>query len=118
MQQTVGEHMAALGVGTQLNLVHSQKIATHAIGHRFDRAHPILGAVGYDAFFAGDQRHHRRAPGADNPVINFTCQQAQRQTNDAGAMAQHPLNGVMGFSGIGRAQYSRDPGFGRHDSPR
>ena len=118
MQQPVGEHMPTFGVGTQLNFVHRQKINAHAIGHRLDRADPILGAVGDNPFLARHQRHYGWPTGAHNPVIDLSGQQTQRQSDDAGAVAQHPFNGVMGFSGIGRPQNGRDPGFGRHGNPR
>ena len=118
MQQPVGKHMAALGVGAKLDLVYREEIAAHPIRHRLDRANPILGAVRHNPLFAGDQSHDRRAPGPDDPVIYLAREQTQRQADDAGAVAQHPLDGIMGFSGIGRTQYSRDPGFGRHGSPR
>ena len=103
MQQAVSEHMTTLWVGAQLNLIHRQKIDAHPIGHRLDRADPILGAVRHNAFFARDQRHHRRPPRPHDPVIDFAREQAQRQADHAGAVAQHPFNRVMGFSGIGRA---------------
>ena len=76
VQQAVGENMAAFGVGTELNFINRQKIGAHAIGHRLDRADPVLGARWHDAFLAGDQCHNGRAAQINNAVINLARQQA------------------------------------------
>ena len=103
-QQTVCEHMPPFRIGAELNFVDGQKIDAHPFGHRLDGADPILGARRHDSLFAGDQRHNRRAPLGHDAVIDLARQQAQRQTDHAGAIAQHPLDGVMGLARIGRAE--------------
>ena len=74
-QQPVGEHMPAFGIGAELDFVDGHEIGAHALGHRLDR------------------------------VIDLARQQTQRQTDHTGAMAQHPLNRVMGFTCVCRAKY-------------
>ena len=61
MQQPVGEDMAALGIGTELDLVDGEEIGADLGGHRLDRADPVLRPLGHDPFLAGDKRHDRRA---------------------------------------------------------
>ena len=46
----------------------------------------------------------RRALALDHPVIHLPREQAQRQTDHAGAIARHPLNGVMRLASIGGAE--------------
>ena len=101
--------MAALGVGAKLDLVHRDEIGAHALGHRLDRADPVLRAVGHDPLLAGEQRHHRGAARGPDPVIDLARQQAQRQPDDAAAIAQHPLDGEMGLAGVRRPQDREDP---------
>ena len=106
-QQTVGEHMTPLWIGTKLNLIHCDKIGTQIQRHCLNGADPILCTVGNNAFFARDQCHHRRAARGDNPVVNLARQQPQRQANHPSAMPQHPLDRVMSFSGVGRPKHRR-----------
>ena len=95
--------MAPLGIRTKLHFINGQKIAAHPFGHRLDRAHPILRTLWHDAFFAGDQSHNRRPAHRDDLVVNLARKQAQRQADNASAMAQHPLDRVMRFTGVGGA---------------
>ena len=96
--------MATLGVGAQLDFVDGEEITAHAFGHRLDRANPVLRARRHDAFFARDQRHDRGPAQFDNPVIHLARKQAQRQADDTGAMCEHPLDCIGGFTCVGRAQ--------------
>mmetsp|Transcript_27337 Transcript_27337/g.50117 ORF Transcript_27337/g.50117 Transcript_27337/m.50117 type:complete len:580 (-) Transcript_27337:214-1953(-) len=113
-QQTVGEHMAPLGVGAQLNLVNGQKINAHALWHRLDGTDPILGPGRHDPFLARDQRHNRRSAQRHDPVIDLAREQAQGQADHASAVAQHPVDGIGGFTCIGRAENGHNPCVARH----
>ena len=55
MQQPVGEDMAALGIGAELNFVHHQTGDRDFQRHRFDGADIEARRLGHDLFFAGDQ---------------------------------------------------------------
>jgi hypothetical protein len=61
-----------------------------------------------DALLAGDKRHHGRTAQGDDPVIDLAREKTQRQADDAGAMAQHPLDRVGGLACIGGAEHSAD----------
>jgi hypothetical protein len=108
-KQAVGEDMATLGVGAELDFIDRHEISADFQRHRLNRADPVLGAVGHDTFFAGDQRHNRRSALGDAAVINLARQQAQRQADDPGAVAQHAFDGVMRFPGIRRPKDRRYP---------
>ncbi len=101
--------MAAIRVGAKLNFINADKIGPNVQRHRFGRGNPILRARRDDLFLARDQRHHGRAAQGDYFVINLARKQAQRQANNPRAVPQHPLDGIMRFAGVGRAQHGRDP---------
>jgi hypothetical protein len=104
VQQPVGEDVAALGIGAQLDLVDGQELDLAAQRHGLDGADEIAGARRDDLLLAGDQRHRRLAAQLDHPVVDLAGQQAQRQADHARGVAQHPLDGQVGLAGIGRAQ--------------
>ena len=56
MQQPVGEDVAALGVGGELDLVDGEEVDVDVARHRLDRAHPVARALRLDLLLAGDQR--------------------------------------------------------------
>ena len=56
MQQPVGEDVAALGVGAELDFVDREKLDLAVERHRLDRADEILRIGGDDLFLAGDER--------------------------------------------------------------
>ena len=102
-QQTVGEDMAALRIGTKLNLIDREKITAHALGHGLNSTDPVFCAGRHNALLAGDQGHNGRSAQRYDFVIDLAGQQPQRQSDDARAMRQHPLNRIMGFARVGRA---------------
>ena len=114
IEDAVGEDVAAIEIACDLDFVDGQKL-DHAIErHRFHRADEIAGALGGDLFFAGDQRHGGFAFGRHRPVIHLARQQPQRQTDHAAAVAQHALDGEVGFAGVGWSQDGFDPGAVGH----
>ena len=64
VQEPMGEHVAALGVGAKLDLVDREKLDLAVERHRLDRADEIARPERDDLFFAGDQRDFPRAPRA------------------------------------------------------
>ena len=106
-QQTVGEHMPALRIGTKLNFVDGEEIGAQPFGHRLDRADPVLGALRHDPLFPGDQRHHRRPAHRNDTVIDLARQKPKRQADHPGAVRQHPFDCVVSFSGVCRPQNGR-----------
>ncbi len=83
VEQPVGEDMAALRIGAQLDLVHRQELDLAVQGHGLDGADEILRPGRDDLLFAGDQGHDAGAAGLDDAVIDFAGQQPQRQADHA-----------------------------------
>ncbi len=112
VQQPLGEHMAALGVGAQLDLVHRQELHRQRQGHGLHRAHPVVRPRRDDLLLAGDQGHRAGAPQLGDAVIDLARQEAQRQADHAGGVAQHAFDRQMGFTRVGRSE-DRDEARGR-----
>ena len=64
MQQPVGEDVAALGVGGELDLVDGEEVDVGVARHRLDGAHPVARPLRLDLLLAGDQRHRVGADAA------------------------------------------------------
>ena len=62
MEQTVGEHVAALAVGGELDLVDGDEIGFEIERHRLDGADIEARARGLDLLLAGDERDLAPAP--------------------------------------------------------
>ena len=62
MQQAVGEDVAALAVGGELDLVDGQERHLAVERHRLDGADELARRRRQDALLAGDQGHAARAP--------------------------------------------------------
>ena len=60
MQKPVGEDVAALGVGAELDFVDREELDLAVERHRLDRADEIVRVGGDDLFLAGDQGDLRR----------------------------------------------------------
>jgi hypothetical protein len=108
VQQPVGEDVAAVGVAGELDLVDREEVGQEVERHRLDGADPVGGAGGHDALLAGDQRDDGGAAERDDAVVDLAREQAQRQADDAGAVAEHALDGVVGLAGVGRAEHRAD----------
>ena len=105
MQQAVGKDVAAFRVRTELDFIDGQKRDRHVQRHGFDGADPVTGVAGDDLFFTGDQRDLGDALFLNDFVVIFPGEKAKGKTNHSGGMAQHTLDGQVGFSGIGGAEY-------------
>ena len=79
----MGEDVAALGVGAELDFVDGEKFDLAVERHRLDRADEIARPERHDLFFAGDQRDLGRAPGLDHAIVDFARKQPQRQADHA-----------------------------------
>ena len=105
----MGEDVAALGVGAELDLVDGEEIDLAIKRHRLDRADEVTRPERDDLFFAGDQRDLGRAPGLDYPIVDLAREQPQRQADHPRGVAQHPLHRQMGLPGIGRPEDGYEP---------
>jgi hypothetical protein len=115
MQQSMGEDVAALGVGAELDLVDGEELDPAVERHRLDRAHPIARRQRHDLFFAGDQRDVARAARLDHAVVDLARQQPQRQADHAGRMAEHALDRQMRLASVGGAENGDEARGGRAD---
>ncbi len=104
MQKPVGEHMAALGVGAELDFVDREELDLAVERHRFDRADKISRIGGDDLFLAGDEGDLRLSPRLDDPVVDFARKKPQGQPDHPRGMGQHALDREMGLAGVGRAE--------------
>ena len=104
MQEPMGEHMAALRVGAELDLVDREEFDPAVERHRLDRADEILRMGGDDLLLAGDERDARRPARLDHSVVDLARQQPQRQADHARGMGQHALDREMGLAGVGRTE--------------
>src|SRR5688500_2009025 len=111
MQQPVGEDVAALGVGGELDFVDSQEGDAPVERLRLDRADEIPRRRGHDLLLARDQRHGARPFQGDDPIVILAGQQPERKADHSAGMAQHPLDGEKGLAGVGRAKDGGHPPF-------
>ena len=104
VQQPVGEDVAALAVGAELDLVHGQERDLALQRHRLDRADQVARVLGADPLLAGDQGGGPRPLDRHHAVVDLARQQAQRETHDPAAVGQHPFDREMRLPGVGRTQ--------------
>jgi len=114
VQNPVGENVAALEIGAELNLVDGEERHLDIRRHGLDGCHPIARGSGDDFFLAGHQGYGVVTGPQPHPVIDFAGQKPERQADHAAAMGQHALHRQMGFAGIGGAQYGGDISDLRH----
>ena len=117
VQQPLGEDVAALGVGDQLDFVDGQKLDRSLQRHGLDGADEIVRPRRDDLFLARDQGDGRRAALFDDPLIDLARQQAQRQADHARGVTQHPLDRQMGLAGVGGPQDRSHAGRGEACGP-
>ena len=102
VQQPIGEDMATLKVGAELDLVDGDKAEAAMQRHRLDGGQHI-GRIGRaDALLAGDQRHLLRALEGHHPVEHLAGEQPQRKAHAAGIVGQHAFDRIVGLAGVGR----------------
>ena len=105
--------MAAVRVCTELYLVHGHELDAAVQRHRLHRAAEPARTLGDDLLLAGDQRHAAGALGGHHAIVVLARQQAQREADDAGAVAQEAGDRQVGLARVRRAQHGAHPG-GEH----
>ena len=116
VQHAVGEDMAALEIGGELDFVDGEERDVEIARHRLDGGDPEARIRRLDLLFAGDQRHRVGADPLDAAVIDLARKQPQRQADQARRVRQHPLDGEMRLAGIGRPKHGGNAGAARaHD---
>ncbi len=86
VEQPVGEHVPAVGVGAQLNLVHRHELGVPVERHRFHGAGEPPRVGRHDFLLPGQERDVARALAGHHPVVVLAREQAQREANDPGRM--------------------------------
>ena len=109
MEDAVGEDMAAVGVGRELDFIDGEELDDAVGRHRFDGADPIARTRRDDALLAGDERRLRGPPRPDDAVVDLAREQAQGTTDHAAAMAEHALDREVRLAGVGRAEDGGHP---------
>lgn len=107
VQQAVGEGVAAVAVGAELDLVDADEVHGVVPRHRLGGADPVARPVRLDLLLAGDEGDPLGTDPLDDAVIDLAGEQPQRQADHAGRVAEHPLDGEVGLAGIGGTEHRR-----------
>ena len=108
MEQPLGEHVAALAVGGELDLVDGDEVRLELERHGLHGADIEARGRGLDLLFAGDQRDLAGGHAGGDLVVDLPRQQPERQPDDADIVSQHALDGEVGLAGIGRPEHRGD----------
>jgi hypothetical protein len=107
IEQPVGEDMAAVEVGGELDLVDRDEIDGRSRGIASTVQTQKRGRSGL--IFSSPVTSATLWPDfLDDTAVDLARQQAQRQADHAGRVRDHPLDGEMGLAGIGRSEHRRD----------
>ena len=112
VEDAIGEDMAALEIGRDLDFVDREKRHVEIARHRLHGGDPVARFRRLDLLFARDQRHRVRAGAIGDLVVDLARQQPQRQADHAGGMRQQALDRQMRLAGIGRPEHGGDAGAG------
>jgi len=104
VQQPVGEHVTAIRVSAELDLVHRQELGVAVQRHGFHRARKPPGVGWDDLLLPGDQRHVTHTFLGHHPVVVLAGEQAEGKPDDPGRMPQHAFDGEMGLAGVRRTE--------------
>ncbi len=108
VEQPLGEDVAAVEIGGELDFVHGEEVRLDLARHGLDRAYPIARALGLDLLLARYQRHLVRADPGDDLVVDFPRQKPQRQADQPRLVAKHALDGKMRLAGVRGAEHGDD----------
>ncbi len=104
VQQTVGEDVAALAIGAELDLVDREEADRPIERHRLDRGNHVARVRRQDLLFAGDQGGRPSTLGDHDPIIDLTRQEAERTADHAGGVGQHAFDREVRLARIGRTE--------------
>ena len=98
-------HLSAPGVGLMGSSAVVASSIPHAVGAALSFKRRGTSQIAIAVFGDG-----AGAAQLDDPVVDFAGQQAQRQADHAGGVAQHPFHRQMGLPRIGGAQHRHQSG--------
>ena len=108
VEHAVGEDMAALAVGRELDLIDGHEVRFELPWHCFHGAH--IEACGWrlDLLLACDERHLLGPRPGNDLVVDLAGQEPQRQADHAHLVCEHALDGQMRLAGIGGPEHRGD----------
>ena len=110
VQHAIGEDVAALEIGGELDFIDGEERDIEVARHRLDGGDPEARVRRLDLLLAGDERDRFRPDPFHRAVVDLARQEPQRQADHAGGVRQHPLDGEMRLAGIGRPEHGGDAG--------
>ena len=110
VEHAIGEDVAALEIGAELDLVDGEEGDVEVARHGLDGGDPEARVGRLDLLLAGDQRDRSAPTRSTHFVVDLAREQPQRQTDHAARMRQHPLDREVGLAGVGRAEHRGDAG--------
>ena len=108
VQETVGEDVAAVEVGRELNFVNRHEGEVEVARHRLDGGDPIARPVGLDLLLAGHEGDVVGAGLLDHALVDLARQKPQRQTDHAAVVPEHAVDRVVRLAGVGRPEHGGD----------
>ena len=108
VEQAVGEDVAAVEIGGELDLVDRDEGEVEVARHRLDGRDPVARPVRLDLLLAGDERDVVGAGLLDDPLVDLAREKPQRQADHAALVAEHALDGEMGLARVRRAEHGGD----------
>ena len=81
IEQPVGEDMAPVEIGRELNFVNGDEIKVEVARHRLDGRNPVARRFWLDFFLASNERDSARTCLFHRAVIDFACEKPERQTD-------------------------------------
>jgi hypothetical protein len=109
VEQAIGEDVAAVHVGGELDLVDRDEGDVEVAWHRLDGADPVARPVRLDLLFAGDEGDVLGPDLGDHAQVDLAGQEPEGKADHAGRMQKHPLDGHVRLARVGRAEHRRNP---------
>ena len=110
VEQAVGEDVPPLAMRAQLDLVDGDEVHAALHWHGLDGADEVASPSRDALLFAGHQRHVGLADFGGHAVVDLAGQQAQRQTDHAGRVLEHALDGAVRLARVGGPEQGRERG--------
>ena len=108
VQQPIGEDVAAVEVGGELDLVDRDEGEVEVARHRLDGRDPVARLVRLDLLLAGDERDVVLAGLVDDLLVDLAGEKPQRQPDHAALVTEHALDREMGLAGVRRPEHGGD----------
>ena len=108
IEQSVGEYMATLAVGSELRFVERDEGEIAIDRHGFGSAQQPAGVLGFDPLFAGDERDPVLSLDRADAIVDLSSEQAQRKADGAAGMAAEPLDSEVRLPGVRRSEHGLD----------